>query len=595
MAEYLDLNDDSKAEQLRHAEVLRKFEAHRRARTINVPTAVHEVKARLRDLGNPITLFGEDHADRRERLREVIAKLELDQEQLDKLQAIINQNAASAAAGASSASGTASVPVAGPTIVSQDKVLTGAAQKEVLYSNASEHLVNARREIAAYSFARAQQRLRATKRILEEESLEAEQNKAVLELYSNSKNLTLNASQIGDERPGTYIRYNSDGQLIAGGSFSGVVKIWDTQTLGVKTVLRGTLDRITGLSWHPSSSVQNNGGSGPVLLAAASAEGSCLVYDYRRCSDTDGNALHSADEERSGMDVDEVGGGEHVHRSGASLEEAQKEEDNDGGSSNGSMDDDDDDDDNDGGGDDGNEEEYARRTGAAATAGASSSSGSIMQHRSHHSVVLKLKGHKGMMTACEWHPSGNFIATGGHDTTWRMWDAEHGRELLLQDGHAKDISGIAFHPDGSLVMTSDAGGVALLWDIRSGLMVQAFQGHIKKISAVSFSANGFHAASSSLDNTAKIWDLRRKKCLYTLPAHTNILSDLRYSKSGELLLTSSFDHTVKVWCARDFHILRTLAGHNGKVMSADFSPDEKHVISSGYDRTIKLWAHKDEF
>ena len=94
MSEYLDLNDDSKEEQLRHAEVLRKFEAHKRARSINVPTAIHEVKARLRELGNPITLFGEDHADRRERLREVIARLELDQEQLDKLQAIINQSAA---------------------------------------------------------------------------------------------------------------------------------------------------------------------------------------------------------------------------------------------------------------------------------------------------------------------------------------------------------------------------------------------------------------------------------------------------------------------------------------------------------------------
>ena len=84
--QYLELNQDSKEEQLRHAEVLRKYEAQKRARSINVPTSIEDVKLRLRELGKPITIFGEDHADRRERLRDEIAKLELANEELSKLQ-----------------------------------------------------------------------------------------------------------------------------------------------------------------------------------------------------------------------------------------------------------------------------------------------------------------------------------------------------------------------------------------------------------------------------------------------------------------------------------------------------------------------------
>ena len=42
-ADYYELNEDSKAEQLRHAEILRKYEAQKRARSINVPTAIEEV------------------------------------------------------------------------------------------------------------------------------------------------------------------------------------------------------------------------------------------------------------------------------------------------------------------------------------------------------------------------------------------------------------------------------------------------------------------------------------------------------------------------------------------------------------------------
>ena len=84
--EVMDLNVDSLEAQKQHAERLRKFEAQKKARGIVVPTAPDEVKAKLRELGHPVTLFGEGHADRRERLREVIASLELDADELKRLQ-----------------------------------------------------------------------------------------------------------------------------------------------------------------------------------------------------------------------------------------------------------------------------------------------------------------------------------------------------------------------------------------------------------------------------------------------------------------------------------------------------------------------------
>ncbi|RYG63883.1 hypothetical protein EON64_15075, partial [archaeon] len=86
MSEYLELNEASRVEQQRHAEVLRQYETQKRARSIIVPTAVEDVKAKLRELGHPITLFGEGHADRRERLREVIAKMQLDEESAVQVQ-----------------------------------------------------------------------------------------------------------------------------------------------------------------------------------------------------------------------------------------------------------------------------------------------------------------------------------------------------------------------------------------------------------------------------------------------------------------------------------------------------------------------------
>merc|ERR1719481_496612 len=56
-------------------EMLEEFERRKKVRAINVSTNDLDVKSDLRHLGEPICLFGEGPADRRNRLRELIGKL----------------------------------------------------------------------------------------------------------------------------------------------------------------------------------------------------------------------------------------------------------------------------------------------------------------------------------------------------------------------------------------------------------------------------------------------------------------------------------------------------------------------------------------
>jgi U4/U6 small nuclear ribonucleoprotein PRP4 len=121
MTEYLELSAESKAEQAKHAESLRKLAETQRARNIVVPTDINEIKSRLRELGQPVTLFGEGPADRRERLRETIASLELNDEELTKVQDIINKRK-----------------------LGTHKAEAAAQSKEVLYSPATEAMVRRR-------------------------------------------------------------------------------------------------------------------------------------------------------------------------------------------------------------------------------------------------------------------------------------------------------------------------------------------------------------------------------------------------------------------------------------------------------------------
>lgn len=57
------------------AAVAAQIDARKIARNLAVPTSDPKVRSRLRELGEPITCFGEREMDRRERLRSVLAKL----------------------------------------------------------------------------------------------------------------------------------------------------------------------------------------------------------------------------------------------------------------------------------------------------------------------------------------------------------------------------------------------------------------------------------------------------------------------------------------------------------------------------------------
>ena len=510
--EVLELSNESREAQLLHAEQLRKVEARSRARAIVVPTVVEEVKQKLRELGHPATLFGENNVDRRERLRDVIASLELSQEEFSKIQELINQSSSSSAA----VSVTATEP-------------TKHEKKEVFYSPADEALIAIRQELGVYSFHRAQERLQKVRQLIEDPVQELQERQLVGDLYRTCQELALNSSEFGDDRPMSCVRYSPSGNHAATGSLTCNVKLWNMTNLSCMDTFRGHQERITSLAWHPEESQE--------LLATTSADGTCRLWNCAKSSSSSSSSSSSG-----GMSMDvESSSNSNGHGSDS----------------------------------------------ASANASSSNSNGP---------EVHVLKGHQGIVTACEFHPNGRLLGTASADFTWRLWDVETQKVLLFQDGHVKDCTAITFHPDGSLVMTADAAGVVLLWDLRSGQEVHVFQGHVQKITCASFNANGFQAATGSLDNLARIWDLRQKKCSYCLPAHANLISDLRYSCSGETLITSSFDGTIKVWGTRDHKLLRSLTGHLGKVMGCDVSSkDERHIVSVGFDRTVKIYAHKDEF
>jgi U4/U6 small nuclear ribonucleoprotein PRP4 len=208
--------------------------------------------------------------------------------------------------------------------------------------------------------------------------------------------------------------------------------------------------------------------------------------------------------------------------------------------------------------------------------------------------VSVLEGHEMRINRVAVHPHLNqFIASTSDDETWRLWDMEKGRELLLQEGHSAEVLGLAIHPDGSLISTSDTGGVIHVWDLRTGKSILGLdRSHVEQVIGLDFSPNGYSLASCAGDNSVRIFDLRKKENVHILTAHTKLVSSVKFGgQRGDVLMSSGYDCVARIWRTSDFKIVKNLPLHETRIMAADLSSDGRIIATACYDRTFKIWSN----
>ena len=234
--------------------ILSQFSRKRRAAAIAVPTDDAKVRARLRELGEPITLFGEGPADRRDRLRELLTtQAELEGEE----------------------DGVNDVQMGGTQHDQQQE------QEEEFYTEGIQDLLEARRAIASYSIPRAKSRLAAQKA---ESTIplrtHVKHRKAIKERLQGFE---LFGSQIAGDRPVSVSRFSPNGEIIAAGNWGGSIKLLDVPSLDEKRSLRGHKDRVGGISWYPGATLPSSTVSpSSVNFASGGGEGNLHLWSLEQ-------------------------------------------------------------------------------------------------------------------------------------------------------------------------------------------------------------------------------------------------------------------------------------------------------------------------
>jgi len=510
-SETLELAQASVEEQERHAETLRELEVKRRERSLTVPTDDGEVKLQLRALGHPICLFGEREADRRNRLRTLLARIEVDSDEHAKIKELLGNLENS-----SKRMRRDSTSVVGKKL-----------RKDTFYTVAGKSLVKARRAIADFSWKHTTTRLKQQRQTQQDPDKLLEQEERILDLEDQFKTMTVYASQVGDRRPLSCCEFGGGGDqnIIGTGSFSGVGAIWERESCSKVCALHGHEDRIVDLCFRDDRAGENT------LMVTASADETAKLWKVP--SSKEEFETLKANSVKS-MECEEQGGGEDP-----ASEQANNEKD----------------------------PEVPRVDPIGTFKGHAQRLSQISWHPIGNYVgtssydhtwrlwdvettteILLQEGHSYPVYAFAFHGDGSLALSGDLRGVTRLWDLRSGKSIDTLRGHVTQTLCADFSIDGYHVATGSGDHTARVWDLRQRRCLHVIPGHASLVSQTRFDkVTGCTLATSSFDGTCKLWTTSNLKLLSTLEAHDNKIMDMAISKTADTIMTCSYDRTWKFW------------------------------------------------
>ncbi|XP_052179956.1 U4/U6 small nuclear ribonucleoprotein PRP4-like protein [Diospyros lotus] len=455
-AEY-EVSEQSRQIRERQEKAMQELLMKRRAAALAVPTNDMAVRARLRRLGEPITLFGEREMERRDRLRMLMAKLDAEG-QLERLMKAHEDEEAAAS-------------------VANEEI-----EEDIQYpffTEGSTTLMQARVQIAKYSIAKAAMRLERARRRRDDpdEDLDAEIDWALKQAGS----LVLDCSEIGDDRPLSGCSFSCDGEKLATCSLSGVTKIWSMPQVTKVSTLKGHTERATDVVFSP---VDN-------YIATASADRTARLWNSegsllktfeghldrlaRIAFHPSGKYLATTSFDKTWRLWDIDTGEELLLQEGHSRSVYGVSFHHDGS--------------------------------LVATCGLDALA-RVWDLRTGRSI-LAFEGHVKPVLGVSFSPNGYHLATGGEDNTCRIWDLRKRKSLYIIPAHSNLISQVKFETqEGYFLVTSSYDMTAKVWSCRDFKPIKTLAGHEAKVTSLDVVRDGQCVATVSHDRTIKLWSIR---------------------------------------------------------------------------------------
>ncbi len=159
---------------------------------------------------------------------------------------------------------------------------------------------------------------------------------------------------------------------------------------------------------------------------------------------------------------------------------------------------------------------------------------------------------------------------------------------------AGSLSSAFCSDDAKQLVTVSQANHTQIWNMETGSLIgeHAFADSAP-IGFVAFSPTGRHVAlvggsEGAGGSEAVLWDVRHKRVAAVL-AHDQAISFVAFDPRGERILTASRDCTVQCWSVDSGEPVGPPMVHASNVIQALFSPDCKRIVTSCWDDTARVY------
>lgn len=445
-------------------QVVEAHELKRIGNAIAVPTDDNDVKMKLRKIGEPITYFGEDKADRRDRLRRMLAEMQLRGEDIS---AII----------AKSEGG--------------DEEDEEEEEDEEYYTPGGNQLLLARRIIARDSVDRAKSRLKYQSERAQIPLIKHVKHRR--EVNSELSRFATLGSQSGFQRPVSAVRFTPNSEYCAAGDWSGELKLLSLPNLDtVQTWRGGHESQLGGIAWHPQALKEQDPKA--ANLVTGGQEGNVQLWSLKQ--ETPVSTLRGHESRVCKVDYHPTGKyvGSASFDYSWRLWDIEKESElllQEGHS----------------------KEVYAFRfhpDGSLAASGGLDAIGRVWDLRTGRTAMI-LDGHVKGIYSIDFSPNGYQVATAGADNSVMIWDIRQVKSIFTIPAHTKIVSEVKFYQgdqtggeessfsnQGTFLATSSYDRTVKLWSADNWALQKTIQ-ETEKVLSVDISRDMKYIASGRWD------------------------------------------------------------------------------------------------
>ena len=120
-------------------------------------------------------------------------------------------------------------------------------------------------------------------------------------------------------------------------------------------------------------------------------------------------------------------------------------------------------------------------------------------------------GHEKVVTALQFSPDGQTLATGSADTTILFWDLESGKIVADSAGHWATVTTMVFNTEGKVLLTGGKDSKLRTLRLPGGRSTAIYEGHLATVYGAAFGLQSDTIFSGSADGTLRVWETANQK------------------------------------------------------------------------------------